>query len=309
MNDNYVCVIGGTNIDIYSTPYNKLNKGDSVPGISSFSFGGVGRNIAENLALLGEDVKFITAIGDDTYSKSFCFHCSEKKINLEHSIRLKNKSLSSYICLNDKFGEMQWAIADMENHKEISPDFLKAKIDIINSSVLCIIDTNLSEEAISFITKNCTVPIFADPVSTTKAKKLSKGLNSIHTLKPNILEAELLSGINIHTISDVKEAAKVLLERGVKNVFITMGSNGVYFLNNTCRGLIPAPKLNTTSTTGAGDSFIATLAFSYINGLDITLGTKMAMAASSLCLTSKNSVYQGLSYKKLKNIALNMEVK
>lgn len=308
MNDNYVCVIGGTNIDIYSTPYDNLNKGDSVPGTSSSSFGGVGRNIAENLALLGQEVKFITAIGDDIYSKSFCFHCNEKKINLEHSIRLKNKSLSSYICLNDKFGEMQWAIADMENHKEISPDFLKTKIDIINSSLLCVIDTNLSEEAISFITKNCTVPIFADPVSTTKAKKLSKDLYSIHTLKPNLLEAELLSGINIHTISDVEKAARVLLERGVKNIFITMGNNGVYFLNNKIKGFIPASKINIVSTTGAGDSFIAVLAFSYINGLDIAQGAKMAMAASSLCLSSKYSVYQELSYEKLKNIALNMEV-
>ena len=61
----YICVVGGANVDIFLSPYKKLKLRDSNPGQLRISCGGVGRNIAENLARLGNDVKLLTVLGND----------------------------------------------------------------------------------------------------------------------------------------------------------------------------------------------------------------------------------------------------
>ena len=86
----------------------------------------------------------------------------------------------------------------------------------------CVIDTNLPEETIRYLCENCTVPIFADPVSTAKAVKLLPVLGKIHTIKPNMLEAALLTGIPVTDERSARKAVDILLELGVKQVFLSM---------------------------------------------------------------------------------------
>ena len=85
--EKYVVVIGAANIDIGGTAYKELIPADSNQGIITISFGGVGRNIAYNLAKLGVNVVFITALGDDTLGKDLLNHCKDSGINTDYVMR------------------------------------------------------------------------------------------------------------------------------------------------------------------------------------------------------------------------------
>ena len=104
---------------------------------------------------------------------------------------------------------------------------LAGQAKVLDNARVVVADANIPGESLEFLAENCTVPLFIDPVSTTKAEKLRPILGKIHTLKPNRLEAELLAGIRIETRTDVVRAADILLEAGVHRLFISLGSDGV----------------------------------------------------------------------------------
>ena len=80
-----VFVIGAVNMDLAGTPTNPLREGDSNPGHITLTPGGVGRNIAENLRLLGRKVSLITIMGDDPYAEMIREHCLKAGIDLQYS--------------------------------------------------------------------------------------------------------------------------------------------------------------------------------------------------------------------------------
>lgn len=84
-------------------------------------------------------------------------------------------------------------------------------------------------------------------------------LGKLHTLKPNRLEAELLSGVPITGTDSLHRAAQTLLETGLHRVFISLGADGVYAADQSGSVTLPAPKAEMVSTTGCGDSFMAAL--------------------------------------------------
>lgn len=299
---NYVCVIGGANVDISATPYSKLNKGDSVPGKNNISFGGVGRNISENISRLGINVEFITVIGDDMHSVNFKDDCKRKNINITSSLELKRTSMSTYVCINDCNGEMQWAVSGMDIYDYLTPDYISGYLNLINSADVCVIDTNIPEKTISYIAENCKVPLFVDTVSINKSKKLKNSLSKIHTLKPNILEAELLTGLKIKNYEDLKKCADLLLNQGIKNVYISLGEKGVFCTDGKIYKLIPCFKTSIVNTTGAGDSFISALVYSYIKNLNIIDSTKLGLASAALCIASRKSVSDKLSRETLEKV-------
>ena len=81
----YVTVVGGMNMDIGGRPYKKLVAKDSNPGAVRMSPGGVGRNIAHNMSLLGLDVRLLTAFGDDVYAQKLAAVCGELGLDISQS--------------------------------------------------------------------------------------------------------------------------------------------------------------------------------------------------------------------------------
>ncbi len=299
---NYICVIGGANVDISATPYGDLNKGDSVPGKSNISFGGVGRNISENIAKLDIAAEFITVIGDDMNSTHFKQDCKRKSINISNSLELKSTYMSTYVCINDCNGEMQWAVSNMDIYDYLTPEYISGYLNLINSADACIIDTNIPEKTISYIAENCKVPLFVDTVSINKATKIKSCLSKIHTLKPNLLEAQLLTGMKVKSYEDLKKCADWLLKEGIKNVYISLGEKGVFCTDGKTYELIPCFKTSIVNTTGAGDSFIAGLVYSYLKGFNIIDSTKLGLASAAMCISSKEAVSDKLSCEALEKM-------
>ena len=193
----YVTVVGGMNMDIGGWPSEELVAQDSNPGRVRMSPGGVGRNIAHNMSLMGLDVRLLTAFGDDVYAQKLAAVCGELGIDISQSPVIPGGHTSTYLFINDQQGDMQLAVSDMDIYRNLTPRVLAGRKQLLEGSQVVVIDTNLPAESIAWLADNCHAPIFADPVSTVKAEKLRPVLGKLHTLKPNRLEAELLSGVPI----------------------------------------------------------------------------------------------------------------
>lgn len=291
---SYAVVVGGVNVDIGGRSFAPLVAADSNPGRVTVSLGGVGRNIAHNLSLLGTDVRLLTAYGEDPHGAQVAASCSELGIDLSHALRTADAPTSTYLYLADNRGEMALAVSDMSICERISPSYLAAQLPLLQNAQVVVADTNIPQESLEFLVESCNVPLFVDPVSTIKAEKIRGILSGIHTLKPNALEAELLSGVAIHTPEDAKLAARKLLELGVHRVFISMGGSGVCAaMGDECRILPPLPG-NRVNTTGCGDAFMAALTWAYLEGMDLEHTALAGLAAGSLAMESPETINPAL---------------
>lgn len=287
---SYAVVVGGVNVDIGGRSFEPLVAADSNPGRVTTSLGGVGRNIAHNLSLLGIDVRLITAYGEDSHGAQIAASCSELGIDISHSLRTSEAPTSTYVYLADNLGEMALAVSDMSVCERITPAYLAAQLPLLQNAQVVVADSNIPKESLEFLAQNCSVPLFIDPVSTTKAEKIRGILPGIHTLKPNALEASLLSGVEIHDTDDAKKAAKKLLSMGVHRVFISLGSRGVCAARaEECLILPPVPG-NRVNTTGCGDAFMAALAWAYLEGMDLEQTAFAGLAAGSIAMESSETI-------------------
>lgn len=292
---SYVVVVGGVNVDIGGKSYAPLVSSDSNPGTVQTSLGGVGRNIAHNLSLMGTDVRLLTAYGDDVHGQKIAASCSELGIDLSHARPITGGTTSTYLYLMDEQGEMVLAVSDMEICKKITPTYLSAHLGLLQNAQVVICDTNIPEESLIYLAENCTAPLFIDPVSTVKAEKLRSVLGKIHTLKPNRLEAELLSGVKIETMEDLHKATDKLLELGVHRVFISLGADGVFAAMGDKRITLPNLPGQMVNTTGCGDAFMAALVWAYLEGMNLEETALAGLAAGSIAMESTETINPAMS--------------
>lgn len=296
----YAVVVGGVNMDIGGCSNEPLVQADSNPGRVRMSLGGVGRNIAHNMTLMGVDVRLLTAYGDDLYGQKIAASCSELGIDMSHALRLPGERTSTYLYITDPEGEMALAVSDMEICRRITPAYLASNLALLQNARVVVCDANIPAESLIFLAENCAAPIFCDPVSTVKAEKLRPILGRLHTLKPNKLEAELLSRVPIREKADVEAAAKVLLNTGLQRVFISLGSEGCYGATRSESMWMPNFPVNMVNTTGCGDAFMAALVWAYLEGTDLEGTLKAGLAAASVTIETNETINPAMSATLLK---------
>ena len=298
---SYAVVVGGVNVDIGGHSFGPLVAADSNPGRVSMSLGGVGRNIAHNVRLLGVDVRLLTAYGDDLNGERVAASCSALGIDMSCALRVPGGSTSTYLYLTDQEGEMALAVSDMEICNEITPAYLSANLQVLQNAQVVVADCNIPAESLQYLAENVTVPLFIDPVSTIKAEKLRPILSRIHTLKPNRLEAELLSGVKIEGREDVAKAADKLMAMGVHRLFISLGADGVLAAMGEEKLWLPNLPGNMVNTTGCGDAFTAALVWAYLEGKDLRSTALAGLAAGSIAMESEQTINPAMSAELLKS--------
>lgn len=291
-----VCVIGAVNMDLSGTPASALRTGDSNPGRITLSPGGVGRNIAENLRLLGRKVSLITIMGKDPYADAIREHCLNAGIDLQYSFTDPLGHTSAYLCINEQNGDLHAAVSDMAVCDGLTPARLDPLLPVLNHSSMVIADANLPEKTLAWIAEHVTVPIAADPVSVSKAGRLKPLLSRLTLLKPNVPEAELLTGMTIQGDLNLSRAADALHRLGVRRVYISLGGRGVWADDIKEGGtILPCSPGTVVNTTGCGDAFVAAAADAYLNGLGTMEAARRALAASAICAEDSAAVSSKLS--------------
>jgi pseudouridine kinase len=294
--EDYICVLGGSNMDIVGFPSGKLNAHDSNPGKVKISLGGVGRNIAENLVHLGVETKLISALGDDMYGKKILDHANAIGLDMKSTMVLSQRPTSTYLAILDEMGDMNAAISQMDIFDELTIDFIQSQRQVIENAKVCVVDTNMPEKLIGYVLDNFkNTDFFLDTVSTAKALKVKGRIGGFHTIKPNKMEAELLSGIKIFGKGDLLKTSQYFLDQGVKRVFITLGEDGVFLNDGKANKLIAAPKVKPVNATGAGDAFVAALAYCHFNSMETEDSARFAMGAAVLALSYEDTINPNIS--------------
>lgn len=291
----YILVIGGSNIDIQGFPKEKLIQRDSNIGTVKMSLGGVGRNIAENCARLGVPTRLMSVIGDDPYGQKILKEAQAIGLNMQDTVVLSGESTSTYLSILDETHDMAMAINHMDSIEKLTVDHIRSKRSIIEHAQLVVLDTNLPQAVLDhLLTQYPKTKFFVDTVSTKKALKIKDHLKNIHTLKPNRMEAEVLTG----------SSEKIpLLELGsqlkCKRSFISLGSQGVQVFEGKTHLHFPTKPIEVVNATGAGDAFMAGLVYAYLKGYDIKETCLTAMAASRLALSHPDTINPNLNEQSL----------
>lgn len=292
----YVTVIGGANNDIVGLPDALFVPGDSNPGHVRSSPGGVARNIAENLARLGVDVRLVTVFGGDHGGVALRSACESTGIDTSASMTAGEVPGCRYLAVLDEHGGLAGAVSDMRAMELLTPDALDAHSDLIAGSTLVVADANLSAAVLERLAEICRdTPLVLDAVSVPKAPRLRAVLSRTHTLKANLAEAALLADVTDPTAQAVAEVASRLLAKGVSRVFITMGEVGAAYADASAAGTLSAPDVTAVNTTGAGDAFMAGVVFATLRGADALAAARAGRALAALAIASESTVSEAVS--------------
>lgn len=277
---NRAVVVGAVNMDICGKPFSPLIMRDSNPGSVTLSPGGVGRNIAHDLRLLGVDVAFVTALGEDGYAAEILKSCEALGFDMRLARHVPGGRTSSYLYITDPSGDMALAVCDTDVSASLSPEYLVDCLDTLNAANAVVLDGNLTAEAIRFVAENCTAPIYADPVSVTKAGRLKPVLSRLAAFKPNEIEAANLTGLR-----DPADAARALVDAGVGRVFVSLGAGGVIAADARELLRVPCEPAEIVNTTGAGDAATSAIIWAGIRGLSLADTARAAMKAGALTVS------------------------
>ena len=291
----YIAVAGGVNVDIGARPFQRPRSKDSNPGVVQTSFGGVGRNIAHNLHLLGVDTELLTAVGIDSYAHALKKSCEALGIGISHTMRVPEIRTSTYVYITDEKGDMMLAVSDMEICDRLTPEYFRENRSVLENAELVVADANLPADSLAFLAENLTVPLFVDPVSTAKAEKLLPILPHVHTLKPNAIEAEILSGVPVIDRDSARRAARKLIEKGVKRVFLSLGKEGILAAAEDETVWQPAIPSQLRSDTGAGDALMAVIAWAWLKGEGLSRTAALGAAAAAIATESETTINPMLS--------------
>ena len=279
-----VTVVGGANTDICGRPEKALVRRDSAPGRVSVRHGGVGRNVACDLARLGLRTRLVTALGDDGFGASVREGCTSCGVDMSLTHTVRGARSSVYLYLSDEKGEMDAAVSDMEITDRLTPERLLPLLGEINASDAVVLDGNLPAQTIAFLCKQLRVPIFADPVSTAKAPRFIPVLGRLAAIKPNLMEARALTGKEA-----AEDCAEALLGAGVGSVFISLGERGMLAASGEELVVLPAERAQLVSATGAGDAATAAVVWAQLQGLDLVSAARAAIRAGAITVASEEA--------------------
>jgi pseudouridine kinase len=290
-----VALIGGSTYDITGTLLGAVQRSDSNPSRIHTGHGGVGRNIAENLARLGLAVRFVSAFGADALSDELIASCEAVGIDTGLSYRREGARACTYINLLDSEGELLLAASDMSSMEEFPLDLLAEAVKRLNAHRLLILDANLTEEALRCVAAHSESLLIGETVSIAKAPRFRGVLPRLYAVKSNLGELAALTGREIRSDGDLRDAGADLLAAGVRRVFVTMGRDGACCIDESGVTRMPGFPAEVRSVTGAGDAFCAAVAYGLYRELPTEDILLLGAAMSRITLESPFAVSRDMT--------------
>ncbi len=280
-------VIGATNIDMFVHTDSDYLLHDSNPAKIQTAFGGVACNVAVNLALLGNCISFITAIGGDTYGVLAENYLRDFGINIDESLRLEDGSSSVYLGIMDRENDLFLGVNDMQICKSLEVAFFEKKADFIRNFDILVIDNNLEYDALEYLLKTYRrKQIVVDAVSAKKVGKLGNLLEYITLLKLNRIEL-----IELSNRETTEQKIAELLERGLAQALVTNSAEEIiYKSKDEFFTAMPIVEQKIANASGAGDAFLSGFTHGIIHHRKVGDCLEIAKKTASLTLQSTNSI-------------------
>ena len=281
-----ILVIGSFMMDLVAKTPRVPVEGETIRGISFSQFtGGKGANQAVAASKLGGDVTMLGKLGKDQFGEAHMNSLKEYKVNSKYILRDEFESTGIGFITLEVSGKNRIIIIPGANLKLTSDD-IEAHEQLIKECDILILQLEIPLEstykAMDLAYKYKKTIIF-NPAPYMDFEKTY--LSKLTYIVLNEVEARECTGIEVVGRQSAKEAAESLLIRGCKNIIITMGEKGVYFLNKDNEYFIESRKVDVVDTTGAGDEFIGSFAYGIGNDWTIHDSLQFANVSSALAVT------------------------
>ena len=265
--------------------------GETTKGTTlRFGPGGKGSNQLTAAHRAGSEVKIISARGDDVLGQILKNHYVTEGMSEEYVDVNKNyESGSALIEIDESNAQNRIIVILGANEKVNAESVLKAEKDFADcDAVLTQFETTIDAvKQAKNLANKYGKPFILNPAPYVAIP--DELLNGIDYVTPNETEVEQFTGVTVNTYDDCKKAAEILLNKGVKNVIITLGIRGAYFYNGKEEIKVPSIKVKAVETTGAGDAFNGGFATAIAEGLDVETALKFATCTSAISVTRLGS--------------------
>lgn len=256
-----ILVIGSSNTDMVIKCAHLPAPGETILGGNFFmNAGGKGANQAVAAARLNGDVTFIAKVGNDVFGAQAIELFKKENINTKY-IFIDEENPSGVALINvDANGENCITVAQGANGN-LSVDDLKNLTHVLEQANIILVQLEIPIKTIEYVAEFCFQHNIEFILNPAPARTLSDELLSkVSIITPNEKEAEMLTGIVVDDIESAKIAAKVLSDKGIETVIITLGEEGALLYLNNESYLMPSIKADAIDTTAAGDVFNGALA-------------------------------------------------
>lgn len=285
----WVVVVGGTNMDVVARTSAGLVPATSNPGHTRISPGGVGRNIAACLGLLGAPVRLVSAVGDDAFGDEALRVTAASGVDVGAVRRVPGRT-GTYTALLDSHGELVAAVSDMAIVDALELDTLH-----LDDAALVVVDGNLAAPQVAKVRAAAAaagVPVAFEPVSVAKAARLHGEVQDLFLVTPNSDEIGALVGRPDHPWAAVHD----LYDRGVEHVWMREGERGSYVCTQGSRPVhLPAVPVEVVDVTGAGDAMLAGWIAAWLRGADPVESAREGHRAAAATIASDHTVRPDLA--------------
>ncbi len=278
-----ILVIGSSNTDMVIKADHLPQAGETILGGSFFmNPGGKGANQAVAAARLNGSVTFIAKTGNDIFGRQSVQLFEEEGINTAYMIADPKSPSGVALITVDKNAENCIVVASGANAALTAADLHKAKDEIAKAAIV-LMQLEIPVEVVAWAAEiaalnNVKVILNPAPVCELSADLLQ----NISVITPNKTEAEMLSGITITDIETAIQAGKIIRQKGVETVIITLGAKGALVIDGTCIDFVAAPVVEAVDTTAAGDVFNGALAVALSEKVPILEAVTFACHAAAI---------------------------
>jgi len=293
-----VVCIGGATLDRKYRARGPVVIGSSNPVGGSQSYGGVARNVAENLGRLGAACAFISVLGDDETAKALLSHLSKAGVEVSGVERVSGGRTAEYLALLTQDGELELALADMDIFDSLTPALLERHRPKLQGAAWVFADCNLPAESLTDLLerrRSSSFRLALDPVSVAKSARLPGSLEGLDLLFLNRDEAVAMTGETGVNEDALERMLSALHARGVAEVVLSLGEAGLVVSSATERVHLSAPPTEVLDVTGAGDALIAGTLYRLLEGESLQSACRTGQRLAQLTLGTPHSVYPHLS--------------
>lgn len=297
-----IVVIGGASLDIKG----RLRR-DFIPGTSNaaaiqISVGGVGRNIAENLARLGTSVALIAAVCADDFGRAILQQTEAAGVDLTYMVTSCEHRSSSYIAILSPDGSLLAGLDDSAAGRTITPEHIREHAELLQNADMVVIDANVARHTAEVILELCAaaqVPVVLDPVAFGLADRFRQQVGRFFMVTPSELEAEVLSGMPVRDVPTAITAAQKLVDLGVGVALITLTDGSAVYASADEVGHIPLQPLEIVDPTGGGEALAATVIYGLTNDIPLAESVQLGQIAATVTMTSPETVAPELTLEYL----------
>ncbi|OZQ97905.1 ribokinase [Paenibacillus sp. VTT E-133291] len=286
-----IVVIGSINMDMVVRTSRAPNAGETLMGqVFALSPGGKGANQAVAAARLGAEVSMIGSIGKDTFGSEMLEIIKQEGIHIEHISMSETEATGVASIVIEEDGENRIIVVPGANIDLFAEDIQALEAVISQAEMIVMqleMELAMSEHAIAIAHRH-GIPVILNPAPARVLK--DEMLGQVSYLTPNETEAGILTGMTVDSLETAEQAARILLQKGVKNVIVTLGSKGALIVNAEGAKSVPGFPVKAIDTVAAGDSFNGALAQQLVLGKTLEEAVSFANAVGALAVGKEGAI-------------------